>query len=517
MRITNKVMQNNALTNINRNKELQDSLTTQLSTGKKVYKPSDDPVTAIRALRLRSDVNQVSQFYKKNVPDAESWLELTESSVKTTVSVVTDMIKQCEKGANDTLTTSDRQTIINSLKQLREEVYSTGNADFAGRYIFTGYRTDTPLTFKEDADTQYTITEVLKPGDLKESTYISTGGTSDLLSLNETDFDGAKQVVEQDIESLSFYRYRLAYDTLDDVDPSYELKDKDGNAITGTSITKYTDAKQAYKDAANATGDEMFFCTDTGEVLLSESLYNKIKSGDATLEFTYDKSKWNKGELMPQHYFPTIEHDTTTTPATEIKYNYDKDSDTIDNYIKNGLVDQPIEYQVGFDQHIRVNTSADEIFQHGIGRDVDELINLAEYLDKGEAMQSKLEGMSKDTTTYSAAQLEDINRDLDAANKAVTLLKDQLQKSFSKNITNMQGYLDSTNEAISLIGNRSARLSLIDNRLASQTTTFKTLQSENEDADATEVAVQLSSAQVSYQAALMATSDMIKETLLNYL
>ena len=40
MRITNKVMQNNALANINKNKVLQDSLNNQLSTGKKIMRPS---------------------------------------------------------------------------------------------------------------------------------------------------------------------------------------------------------------------------------------------------------------------------------------------------------------------------------------------------------------------------------------------------------------------------------------------------------------------------------------------
>ena len=125
--------------------------------------------------------------------------------------------------------------------------------------------------------------------------------------------------------------------------------------------------------------------------------------------------------------------------------------------------------------------------------------------------------MSKDTETYTEAQIKDIKADLDAAEKAVTLMKDQLQKTFSKYITSMQGHLDTINASLTTIGNRSSRLELISNRLEDQTTTFKTLQSENEDADATEVAVQLSSAQVSYQAALMATSDMIKETLLNYL
>ncbi|MBR6345445.1 MAG: flagellar hook-associated protein 3, partial [Lachnospiraceae bacterium] len=159
MRITNKVMQNNSLTNINKNKVLQDSLTTQLTTGKKINKPSEDPVTAIRALRLRSDVSQVTQFSKKNAPDAKSWLEITESSVKTTISVVKGMIEECEKGSNDTLKTEDRKIIIDSLKELRDEVYATGNADYAGRFLFTGYRTDTPLTFTENATENYHIWE----------------------------------------------------------------------------------------------------------------------------------------------------------------------------------------------------------------------------------------------------------------------------------------------------------------------------------------------------------------------
>ena len=144
------------------------------------------------------------------------------------------------------------------------------------------------------------------------------------------------------------------------------------------------------------------------------------------------------------------------------------------------------------------------------------IIDLANQLDGAEAIQSKLAKMLKDTS-YTDAQKESIQKDKDAADKAVSLLKDQMQKKFSKSITYMQSYLDSANEALTMVGNRSSRVKLVENRLSSQTTTFKTLQSENEDADATEVAVQLSSAQVSYQAALMATSDMIKETLLNYL
>ena len=50
MRITTKVIQNNTLSNINNNKILQDRLSNQMGTEKKINRPSEDPIIAIRAL-----------------------------------------------------------------------------------------------------------------------------------------------------------------------------------------------------------------------------------------------------------------------------------------------------------------------------------------------------------------------------------------------------------------------------------------------------------------------------------
>ena len=97
MRITNKIIQNNNLANINTNKVYQDTLSTQMSTQKKINRPSDDPVVAIRALRLRSNVTEVTQYYSKNIPDAESWLSITEDSLNNLTAVLTNMIEQCTK------------------------------------------------------------------------------------------------------------------------------------------------------------------------------------------------------------------------------------------------------------------------------------------------------------------------------------------------------------------------------------------------------------------------------------
>lgn len=518
MRITNKVMQNNALININRNKELQDKLNTELATGKKVDRPSDDPVVAIRALRLRSDVSQVSQYYKKNVPDAKSWLELTESSIKTSVSVVKDMIEQCEKGSNDTLTVEDRQIIIDALKELRNEVYATGDADYAGRYIFTGYRTDTSLTFRDNEKTNFQITEMFSGDDLEKITYIEKGNLNDVSESNY--MNGTAAVAEEnDVQSHSYYRFRASYDGLSQSGATFT------NGTTTYNVTEENDPKTAYLAAENDP-DAVYFVKSTGEYVLGENVYNAIKAAanqEDTKNFTvtYEKNDWKVGDLRPQHYFQCVQ--TTDEKGNNLTYT-DSNGNLNPAPISYNMgsepeYNQPIEYQVGFNQYIQVNTYANEIFQHDIGRDVDEIVDLANNVNDTETLKSKLQNMYdavKDDESK-ADEAKALKSDLDAADKAVTLLKDQLQKTFSKYITKMQDYLNATNEAVTTVGGRSSRLELIENRLEDQTTTFKTLQSENEDADATEVAVQLSSAQVNYEAALMSTSKMIQKTLLNYL
>ena len=239
MRITNKIMQRNNLSNINTNKIYQDKLSTQMSTQKKINRPSDDPVVAIRALRLRSNVTEVTQYYSKNIPDAESWLSITEDALKNLSEIVTNMISQCTKGSNADLTTSDREIILEQLKALGDEVYATGDADYAGRYVFTGYRTDTPLAFEEEQNVNYSITEQLDASALDTVTTVNTDKLLDINSSNYMDTDMG--VEEQAITSVDVYRIRLAYADCSDYEgattcPKVEFWDENGTAQTWTGF-----------------------------------------------------------------------------------------------------------------------------------------------------------------------------------------------------------------------------------------------------------------------------------------
>ena len=316
MRITNKIMQNNNLSNINTNKILQDRLSTQMSTEKKINRPSDDPVVAIRALRLRSNVTEVTQYYSKNIPDAESWLNVTEEALKNLAEVITAMQKQCTKGSNGDLKTSDRQTIIEQLKALADEVYSTGDADYAGRYVFTGYRTNTSLSFPDATEKKYSITEQLSRNDMDQVTIITTQAAdgTDVMDMTPNNYNTIN-VTKDDIKQVDLYRFQLAYDNCDDTLPvlEYQERQPDGTYQTKTipSVLKH-DYESPYQAAA-AAADGAVYVPETGELLLSKDAYDKLMetrdnvatadTNEGEIRITYEKSDWARGDLRPEHYF----------------------------------------------------------------------------------------------------------------------------------------------------------------------------------------------------------------------
>ena len=533
MRITNKIMQNNSLSNINTNKILQDKLNNQMSTQKKINRPSDDPVVAIRALRLRSNVTEITQYYEKNIPDAESWLSVTEGAIQNLTEVITDMYEQCTKGSNGDLKPSDREIILESLEALRDEVYCTGDSDYAGRYVFTGYRTNTSLSFATAEQMQYTITEQLTNEAVDSITYVKTGKTIngenvDITDINEHNYEDVA-ISETEIDSTEIYRIRLAYSDCEaGFAPVFTWTDTQevGGVTTalqkpftyddgtGTMVAATTTTIHLYDNPyEQVTDNSIIYIPETGEMLLGKNIYDQVMSkkdnpttasvNEGEIRITYQKTNWVKGDLRPEHYFASsnVDKDGVVT-----QFNQD--------YLDFGGEKQVIEYDVGFNQAIRVNTTADECFTHGIKREVDDLVSAMEDVVAAYETVTKLEGMLKNA---SETEKETIQLRLNAANKAYDLLKDKEQKMFEKSITSMQGYLDMANLALTNVGTRSKKLELIENRLMSQQTTFKTLKSENEDAEMTEVAINLTSAEMTYEAALMATGKVMKNTLLDFI
>lgn len=151
MRITNSMLINNMMNSIGNNLTRMEKYQNQLSTGKKIQVPSDDPVVAARALKLRTDVAEIDQ-YKRNSKDAQSWLDITESTMSNVGDVLQRARELAVQGANGTNTQDDTQKISEEIKQLRAQLIQLGNTTYAGRYIFSGYQTNTPLIDKNTGE-----------------------------------------------------------------------------------------------------------------------------------------------------------------------------------------------------------------------------------------------------------------------------------------------------------------------------------------------------------------------------
>ena len=557
MRITNKIIQNNSLSNINLAKVAEDAKASQVSSGKKIVRPSDDPIVAIRSLRLRSSVVELTQYYSRNAKDADAWLKTTDDALQQVTDVITDMIKQYDKGANEYLTSSDRNIILEQLKALQGEVYATGDADYAGRYIFTGYRTESSLMFKEDTQKAYQITEQFTASDLKTNMFVNTsykdakGDWHDLVNLQEGTQTDYADVEEKLIDKSEYHRLRLSYkECKEGVIPSLEYLDKDGKTVridgngktengaavagaAGIKELKSTDVPSPYM---NVGDDDVIYLSDTGELLLGKNVYEELSGltddpltndvNEGEIRVTYQKSDFKEGDLKPEHYFYCVAGGDdgklgitpdNVTPADGSQEAAEAADNIIynPNYLKNDADRQVIEYDVGYNQRIQVNTIAEEAFDPSVTREVDDMIQALEKIQKIENVTATLKGMlDKESDPAKQKVIQD---QLDAANKAFTYEKEVVQKKFSSGLTVMQGFLDEVNLAVTGCGARGSRLELVSNRLSSQKTTFETLKSENEDVDLSEAVVQLTSAENTYEAALKATGKIMQVNLMDFI
>jgi len=156
MRITNSMMINNMLSDMSANLSRLDKYQNQLATGRKIRRPSDDPVGASRSLKARLDLAQ-NQQYAKNVDDAMSWLDMTETSLAELGDVLQRARELTVQGANSgALADEDKVKIAKEIEQLKQHVVQVGNNKYADRYIFAGTKTNVqPFTIASDGTLDY--------------------------------------------------------------------------------------------------------------------------------------------------------------------------------------------------------------------------------------------------------------------------------------------------------------------------------------------------------------------------
>ena len=141
-RITSSMMTRSLLSDINDVASRQATTRQQMSSGKQITKPSDDPYATARAMSLRTDLAGIKQ-HERNVQEAQSWMSVTD----TTLSSITDLAQHARElvvqGATDTLPQTSRNAIADQIDQIIAGMKQEANATYDGRYVLAGSRTNT--------------------------------------------------------------------------------------------------------------------------------------------------------------------------------------------------------------------------------------------------------------------------------------------------------------------------------------------------------------------------------------
>ena len=113
----------------------------QVSSGKRILTPSDDPVGVAVALGLRRD-QAANEAWGRNIDDSLTWLNTTDSALGQSLDVVQRARELAVQGGNGTLSQSARELIATEVQSLKAQFVEIGNSTLAGRFIFGGAATD---------------------------------------------------------------------------------------------------------------------------------------------------------------------------------------------------------------------------------------------------------------------------------------------------------------------------------------------------------------------------------------
>jgi flagellar hook-associated protein 3 FlgL len=433
MRVTQSMLTNNMLTNLNDSMDRLGTLQDQLSTGKKISRPSQDPVVAVHGMQYRTTQADNTQF-RDNTGSASDWLTSTESALGEGKDVLLRVKELVTEASSDTLNQSDRQSIRDELIQLREQLGNVANTNLNGKYIFSGTDTSTPP-------------------------YGSNGGGVQAIPPGTPSVDSSQLP----------YAPNVGYTNTNQNDINLELSQ-------GIYIPIGVNGVQIFGQRGKQ-GD-----VNTDLFATMDKLINALKPSPYATN--------DKGQLLAVH----AADDTTNVPPQFKKG--DQMLDSSGNpviYDPKDSAQAPLEnYAVNGQGQILAAYAANDKANPPQFKKGDPIVD-----SNGVAVVYN----PKDTTQ--AQQVQDS--------------QPQTGDAISGYLDVVQGHIDNFLTAISGVGARQNRITLIQNRLDTQNTDLDKMLSDGEDADMAKVMTDLTSQQNVHQAALASGARIIQTTLLEYL
>ena len=488
MRITNGMLSNNMILGLNKNMNKLNTLYDQMNSLKKIQRPSDDPIILGRSLKLRLNVLETEQ-YKTNVGEARSWMEISEGAMGNANGILNDIRKEAAQAANGTLDYKDRQKITTTMEQLKNQLIQESNANYAGRSVFGGYKTDQKVLFdqEETMDPAVKFQQEFGKKDVQTVSYREKDYYRIRLPYGDINEDAKIEGLPDDVEIKRITSDHIYYDgefqKKSEVEATIEAELKAGSYQAPTESLYHPPQGKAY------------FLEDTGELILSQEDYDKMDGAQTTVKIAYEKTNFKAGDPNPDVFFNTLDPKETPPVYVSTKDNQQKDP-------------QKLEYEIGIGTKLDVNVLGSQIFTPDLLRDIDEMIK----------MTSMFEGVEEEVNgkiiTFKDINGDEVKKDLMVRSSKETI---NLSKLFSKGMGKIDQGLKQLSGQQADLGSRMKRLDLTESRLGDDELTYTDLLSKTEDVELERAFIDFNTQYAVYQSALQVTAKVVQPTLMDFL
>jgi flagellar hook-associated protein 3 FlgL len=251
MRVTQSMLTNNNLKYISNSYSDLQKLSDQITTGKKITKPSDDPVVAMKGMRYRTQVAEIEQ-YQRNLNEGYNWMENADSTLDSANQILQRIRELTVQASNDTYDPTSRENIVNEMTTLQEQLVTLAETKVGEKYIFNGTDTASSPINLNQIDMEFSAFQMgLSDGSINPSEYV-----------------------------VNYQGNKYTYDSTDNL-----FKDNNGSFIeidTSTGEITYTYQEElAYKDGETVAAQKKL---DSGSIVISNISAVSTNSNRVLLE-----------------------------------------------------------------------------------------------------------------------------------------------------------------------------------------------------------------------------------------
>ena len=507
MRLTNLMMSNTTLHNINRNQNAVNQIMNQITTRRQITNPSENPLIAARHIRFENSRAQIAQF-QRNVHQAEAWMTTTESAAER-VNISVRHIEEIIHRVDVLETLSERQIIANDIRQTVMGIKDVMNTNFSGRYIFSGLRTDQPPFFTtNEPDLILTdITLDFAGNDIHRTTVLNRVPPL----LPAFDVYGNPIVNMDDGHTLEIYRIRVPHNNAENM------------RLNGSGVLDVP-LYEGFIDYNAMSDTGVYHNPKTGE-LISRNRENFLGPEGET-QVVYDRTGFLRNELNPivfmtvtipgvpnpafdpsePEFFPNPDYDGTDPDVPATIPNPDFEPPYLEGYQTINMDNQNMEFEFSINTRIPVNM---------LGKNLISPIMLADLLGVADDILNITPTTHADLIARGMYNEEDR---VEFLRREMLMIETETNDLANRFIGRLGGYLTTVSRTQTEHATRMQRIDTIAERLEADAVVFEQLYVDNIGVNIIEASMRFSAAEVALLASMqIGVSHVINLSLINFL